>query len=88
MIVDDQLKFHNHTSDAVNKSNQILAIIKKSFMHLDMVVTVPLLYKSIIRPRLEYGNLIWGPHYKLDQQAGERVQRRATKRTRIKGPTL
>ncbi len=43
------------------------------------MVTVPLLYKSIVRPHLEYGNLIWGPHYKLDQQAVERVQRRATK---------
>ncbi len=40
VIVDDQLKFHNHTSTAVNKSNQILAIIKKSFMHLDMVTSL------------------------------------------------
>ncbi len=47
MIIDDLLKFHNHTSAAVNKSNQILTIIKKSFMHLDMV-TVYLLYKLII----------------------------------------
>ncbi len=78
VIVDDQLKFHNHTSAAVNKSNQILAIVKKSFMHLDMV-TVPVLYKSTVHHHLEYGNLIWGPHYKLDQQAVERVQRRATK---------
>ncbi len=65
VIVDDQLNFHNHTSAAVNKSNQILAIIKKSFMHLHMI-TVPLLYKSMVRPHLEYENLIWGPHYKLD----------------------
>ncbi len=78
VIIDDQLNFHKHTSAAVNKSNQILAIVKKSFMHQDMV-TVPLLYKSILHPHLEYGNLIWGPHYKLDQQAVERVQRRATK---------
>ncbi len=66
VIVDDQLKFHTHTSTAVNKSNQILAIIKKSFilfMHLDMV-TIHLLYKSMVCPHLVYGNLIWGPHYK------------------------
>ncbi len=60
VIIDNQLKFHNHTSAAINKSNQILAIVKKSFMHLDMV-TVPLLYMSIVRPHQEYGNLIWGP---------------------------
>jgi len=78
VVIDDRLKFHTHTTGAVNKANQILAVIKKSFMHLDSV-TVPLLYKSIVRPHLEYGNLIWGPHYKLDQLAVERVQRRATK---------
>ncbi len=37
VIVDDHLKFHTHTSTAANKSNQSLAIIKKSFMHLELV---------------------------------------------------
>ena len=34
------------------------------------------LYKSMVR---EYGNIIWGPHYILDQRKLEGVQRRATK---------
>ena len=33
----------------------------------------------MVRPHLEYGNVVWGPHFKLDQQAIERVQKRATK---------
>ncbi|XP_019641718.1 PREDICTED: uncharacterized protein LOC109483174 [Branchiostoma belcheri] len=33
----------------------------------------------MVRPHLEYGNVIWGPHYSLDQQKVEAVQRRATK---------
>ena len=37
------------------------------------------LYKSMVRPILEYGNVIWGPHYTLDQHKLESVQRRATK---------
>ena len=37
------------------------------------------LFKSLIRPILEYGNLIWGPYYVANQQAIEGVQRRATK---------
>jgi ribonuclease P/MRP protein subunit RPP40 len=40
---------------------------------------LPLLYKSMVRPHLEYGNVIWGPHYKGDQQIVEKVQKRATK---------
>ena len=33
----------------------------------------------MVRPILEYGNVIWGPHYVLDQRKLEGVQRRATK---------
>ena len=32
-----------------------------------------------MRPLLEYGNLIWGPFYILDQRLVENVQRRATR---------
>ena len=28
---------------------------------------------------MEYGNIIWGPHYKEDQKALQKVQERATK---------
>ena len=78
VIIDSQLKFHNHTSAAINKATRILAMIKKSFILLDNT-TLALLYKSMVRPHLEYGNVIWGPHYSLDQQAVEKVQRWATK---------
>ena len=33
----------------------------------------------MVRPPLGYGNTVWGPHFKLDQQAIEKVQRRETK---------
>ena len=33
----------------------------------------------MVRPILEYGNVIWGPHYLLDQKKVETIQRRATK---------
>ena len=37
------------------------------------------LYKSMVQPILEYGNVIWGPHYVLDQCKLEGVQQHATK---------
>ena len=72
-----ELKFHHHTAAAVKKANRMLAIIKKSFAVLNSF-TLPLLFKALVRPLLEYGNVIWGSHYKSNQQALEKVQRRAT----------
>ena len=55
-----------------------MALIQQSFIYFDKE-TFPYLYKSIVWPTLEYGNLIWGPFYLLDQQKIESVQRKATK---------
>ena len=78
IIIDSQLKFHLHSAHVVSKANRLLGLIKKSFEHIT-IDTLPLLYKTLIRPILEYGNSIWGPHFILDQQAVERTQRRATR---------
>ena len=37
------------------------------------------LFKSIVRPHIEYANPIWSPLYKKDKIIIENVQRRATK---------
>jgi len=37
------------------------------------------LYKSLVRPLIEYGNTIWGPHYALDQHSIEGIQHRAAR---------
>ena len=41
--------------------------------------SLPILYKSLVRPHLEYANVTWGPSYIGDVQMIEKVQRRATK---------
>ena len=78
VIVDKNLKFHKHASFAVKKANTILGLIKRSFTVFDHKM-LPKLFKAMVQPHLEYGNVVWGPHFKLDQQAIERVQKRATK---------
>ena len=78
VIVDKTMKFHEQNASSVKKANKLLGIIKKSFDFLDET-NVNLLYKVMIRPVLEYCNIAWGPHYKMDQKKIEQVQRRATR---------
>ena len=78
ILVDNELKFHRQTAAAVKKANASIGMIKKSFSLLDHSI-VPLLYKSLVRPHLEYANLIWGPFYKGDIKLVEKIQRRSTK---------
>ena len=78
VIIDNELKFHVHTAAAVKKANQVLGIIKRSYCTRN-ADTVSTLYKVMVRPLPEYGNVIWGPHYRMDMKSVESVQRRATK---------
>ena len=78
VIIDEDLKYHVHTTSATKKANQVLGIIKKSYVTRD-ANTIPTLYKCMVRPHLEYGNTIWRPFYKMDMDRVESVQRRATK---------
>ena len=61
--------------------------IKKELLHLSEPLSTIIctfaycthLYKAAVRPFLEYGNVIWGPTYKIDEDLIEKVQRKATK---------
>ena len=57
VIIDSDLKFHSHVNTAVSKANRILSLLNRSFVNLSTDM-LPILYKSLVRPLLEYGNLI------------------------------
>ena len=63
---------------ATDKANKIVGILRRSFTCLDQNVVITL-YKSLIRPLLEYGNIIIYPRYERDRKLIEAVQHRATK---------
>ncbi|MES9905174.1 MAG: reverse transcriptase family protein [Sedimenticola sp.] len=75
---DNELKFSEHIAICVKKANQKLGLIRRSFDHLDKDMFITL-YKSLVRPTLEYASVIWSPTLKKDIVAIENVQRRATK---------
>ena len=78
VYIDTELKFRQHAAAVVAKANRVLAVIRRSFALMTQH-TLPLLFKSLVRPHLEYGNLIWGPFNRADQKLVEKVQRRATR---------
>ena len=78
ILIDEHLRLSNSITEKVNKSNQIMGLIRRTFVHLDMY-NFNLLYKSLVRPHLEYGNIIWSPFLKSDINLLENTQRRATR---------
>ena len=80
VTVDRDLKFHLHVSKAVNKASMMLGLVRATFtyMYLDES-TLPKLFTSMVRPYVEYGNVIWSPRYQRDKLEIEKIQRRATK---------
>ena len=78
VTVDSQLKFQEHLQEKINKANRLLGVIWRTFEYKDEEIMVSL-YKSLIRPHLEYANQAWAPHLRKDIESLESVQRRATR---------
>jgi hypothetical protein len=75
---DKDLNFNAHIQRIVNTANQVSGMIKRAFTFIDKDVFLQL-FKTFVRPHLEYGNAIWHPTWKYQSKAVENVQRRATK---------
>ncbi len=72
------LKFSQQCIDAANKANRMLGFIKGFFL-LKNKEAILLLYKSLIRPHLEYALQFWSLRHAKDIAKLKVVQLRATK---------
>ena len=75
VIVDSKLKFREYINNKVNLANRNLGIIFRTFSYIDKEMFLKL-FKSFVRPHLEYASPIWSPLYKKDKISIENVQRR------------
>ena len=84
VFIDPNLDFKKHIKNVVKKASYLSYKILKNFTYRDANILVPL-FKTLIRPILEYGNTIWSNGIKKYKNLVENVQRKFTKY--IKGLT-
>ena len=72
------LKFDDHVAHAVSKANQILGLIRRTFTYMDCQL-MKQLFTSLVRPHLEFGNVVWYPYLQQEIDMIEAVQHRATR---------
>jgi hypothetical protein len=78
VMVCKNLKVGKQCGQVAKKGNQILGMIARAFVSRDRFIIVKL-YKSLVRPHLDYCVQAWRPHLEKDVEILERVQRRMTR---------
>lgn len=78
IILTPDFKFSAQASRAASRSNAMLGMLKRTFLSRD-VETWACLYRTYIRPHLEFAISAWRPFLQRDITVLEKVQRRATR---------
>ena len=78
VIIQSDLKINKQINECVKKANSSLRRIKQNFNYLD-ATSLTILYKTYVRPHLEYCVQAWSPFLQKDIIKLENVQKKATK---------
>ena len=78
VFIDPELNFEDHIINVTKKARKISSLIIRTITHKSPDIMVPL-FKSLVRPILEYGNAVWAPYKVKDKNQIESVQRHFTK---------
>ena len=74
ILINNELSFTEHINMVTKKGNGIMAVIIRSFICIDYKC-FNLLYKSLVRPHLDYDVTAWFPYKLKDVEAVEKVQK-------------
>lgn len=78
VTIDRELKFSKHIELITARAMGVLYTIKRVITSRDRHIIIPL-YKALVRPILEYGQVVWSPGLQCDIEKVEKIQRRATR---------
>ncbi|CAB0006180.1 unnamed protein product [Nesidiocoris tenuis] len=76
VFMDAKLTFSHHIDAIVSKALRALGFLKRCTRDFTSMEAIVLLYKSLVRPILEYSSVVWSPYYQVHKERLERVQRR------------
>ena len=70
------VKWSKYVEEIVHKANKVLGLLKRTLGGKNKDI-FSILYKTLVRPILEYACPVWSPHLAKDIHEIEKVQRRA-----------
>ena len=78
VFIDPNLNFEEHVNYVLKKTRSLSGLIMRTIHYKTKDIMVPL-FKSIIRPILEYGNVVWNPILRKHIDSIEAIQRHFTR---------
>src|SRR6218665_3714774 len=81
VVIHDSAKPSRQCTEAAAKANKVLGMIRRTVVSKDKNIILNL-YKTLVRPHLEYCVQMWNPYMQKDKDMLEKVQRRATRMIR------
>ncbi len=78
VLIRKDLKASSQCTQAYLKANRMLGVINRTIQFKSREVMLSL-YKTLVRPLLEFSTASWSPHYVKDRVQLERIQRRFTR---------
>jgi len=78
VYITNDLKSTEQCIQAARKAQSVLGMIKRQFKIIDKE-DFGIIYKTYVRPHLEYCIQAWSPKLQKDKMLFEKVQRRATR---------
>jgi len=72
VMISSDLKSSKECIHACSKASKMLGMIKRTISYKNPEIMVRL-YKTLVKPHLEYCVSVWSPHYTNDKEFLERV---------------
>lgn len=76
ITIDNRLTFVPHMDSLIKKASRMLGFVIRFSRLLKKPTTKIILYNCLVRSMLEYGSVVWRPHFATHMLRIERVQKR------------